>query len=144
MILVLQILGWITRGIVPPCQLVSGVMLCHCDKLRILNATGQRLALPTVKGLALATFVHDILNQVARAGRHDLGASVGTAEGSGEDFDCLCFFHGSNMAHFSDFCCINRYRLANPVGEPSTLVAVADPPGLSILYFMCFKVSLAH
>ena len=96
-------------------------MLCHCDKLRILNATGQRLALPTVVGLALATFVHDVLNQVAGAGRHDLGAGVGTAEGSGQDLDCLCFFHGSNMAHFSDFCCINGYKTGKPVGELSPL-----------------------
>ena len=94
-------------------------MLCHCDQLRILNATGQRLALPTVEGLALVTFVHDILNQVARAGRHHLGASVGTTEGGGEDFDCLCFVHGPILAQIRDFCCINGYRLANPVGELS-------------------------
>ena len=98
MVLIWHKIGQKSRGLVPPCELVSSVILCHCDQLRILNATGQRLALPAVEGLALATFVHDILNQVARAGRHHLGASVGTTEGSGEDFDCLCFVHGSNMA----------------------------------------------
>ena len=110
-------------------------MLCHCDKLRILNATGQRLALPTVVGLALATFVHDVLNQVAGAGRHDLGAGVGTAEGSGQDLDCLCFFHGSNMAHFSDFCCINGYKTGKPVGELSPL---------AILHFTCKDTRLPN
>ena len=96
-------------------------MLCHCDQLRILNATGQRLALPTVEGLAFVTFVHNILNQVARAGRHNLGASVGTTEGGGEDFDCFRFVHGPILAQIRDFCCINGYRYGNPVGEPSTL-----------------------
>ena len=98
MVLIWHRFGQKSRGLVPPCGLVSSVMLCHCDQLRILNATGQRLALPTVEGLAFVTFVHNILNQVARTGRHNLGASVRTTEGGGEDFDCFRFVHTSMMA----------------------------------------------
>ena len=68
------------------------------DELRVFHATGKGRALPTVVDLAFVTFVHNILNQVARTGRHDLGASVGTTEGGGENFDCFRFVHGSNMA----------------------------------------------
>ena len=113
MVLIWHRFGHFSRGLVTPCGLVSGVVLCHCDQLRILNATGQRLALPAVEGLPFAPFVHDILNQVARAGRHDLGASVGTTEGGGENLDCLCFVHGSNMAQ-------NRAKIKGSCASTST------------------------
>ena len=73
-------------------------MLRDGNELRVFHATGKGRALPTVEGLAFVTFVHNILNQVARAGRHNLGASVGTTEGGGEDFDCFRFVHTSMMA----------------------------------------------
>ena len=73
-------------------------MLGDGDELRVFNATGQRLALPAVEGLPFAPFVHDILNQVATAGRDYLSSCVGSTEGGGEDFNRLCFVHGSNMA----------------------------------------------
>ena len=96
-------------------------MLRDGDELRVFHATGKGRALPTVVSLALVTFVHNVLNQVARTGRHNLGASVGTTKGGGEDFDCFRFVHTSMMAQIRDFCCINGYRYGNPVGEPSTL-----------------------
>ena len=68
------------------------------DELRVFHATGKGRALPTVEDLAFVTFVHNILNQVARAGRHNLGASVGTTEGGGEDLNRLCFVHTGMMA----------------------------------------------
>lgn len=118
----LQFLGWFTRGIVPPCQLVSCPMLCQSDHLRILyHALGHGRTVPLVKGLALVTFPHDGLHKGGRDGRHDPSAEIGATEGSGEGFDCLCFFHGSNMAHFSEFCCINGYKTGKPVGELSPL-----------------------
>ena len=43
----------------------SHIMLGDGDQLRVFNATGQGLALPTVEGLSFGPFVHDILNQVA-------------------------------------------------------------------------------
>ena len=73
-------------------------MLRDGDELRVFHATGKGRALPTVVSLALVTFVHNILNQVARAGRHNLGASVGTTESGGEDLNRLCFVHTSMMA----------------------------------------------
>ena len=73
-------------------------MLRDGDELRVFHATGKGRALPTVVSLALVTFVHNILNQVARTGRHNLGASVGTTKGGGEDFDCFRFVHTSMMA----------------------------------------------
>ena len=73
-------------------------MLRDGDELRVFHATGKGRALPTVVSLAFVTFVHNILNQVARAGRHNLGASVGTTEGDGQDFDCFRFVHTSMMA----------------------------------------------
>ena len=68
-------------------------MLGDGDELRVFNATGQRLALPAVEGLPFAPFVHDILNQVATAGRDYLSSCVGSTEGGGEDFNRLCFVH---------------------------------------------------
>ena len=94
-------------------------MLRDGDELRVFHATGKGRALPTVVSLALVTFVHNILNQVARAGRHNLGASVGTTEGGGEDFDCLCFVHDPILAQIRDFCCINGYKTGKPVGKLS-------------------------
>ena len=73
-------------------------MLRDGNELRVFHATGKGRALPTVVSLAFVTFVHNILNQVARAGRHNLGASVGTTEGDGQDFDCFRFVHTSMMA----------------------------------------------
>ena len=73
-------------------------MLSDGDELRVFNTTGEGGALPTVEGFAFVTFVHNILNQVATAGRDYLSSCVGSTEGSGEDFDRLCFVHGSNMA----------------------------------------------
>ena len=73
-------------------------MLRDGNELRVFHATGKGRALPTVVNLAFVTFVHNILNQVARTGRHNLGASVGTTEGGGEDFDCFRFVHTSMMA----------------------------------------------
>ena len=73
-------------------------MLRDGDELRVFHATGKGRALPTVVDLAFVTFVHNILNQVARTGRHNLGASVGTTKGGGEDFDCFRFVHTSMMA----------------------------------------------
>ena len=70
------------------------------DELRVFHATGKGRALPTVVDLAFVTFVHNILNQVARTGRHNLGASVGTTKGGGEDFDCFRFVHTSIIADF--------------------------------------------
>ena len=51
-----------------------------------------------MEGLALVTFPHDGFHKGGRDSRHNEGAEVGTAEVSGEDFDCLCFVHGPNMA----------------------------------------------
>ena len=78
-------------------------MLSNGDKLRIFYATGEGGALPAVVGLPFGPFVHDVLNQVTRAGRHDLGASVGTTEGGGEDFNRLCFVHAYMMAQIHGF-----------------------------------------
>ena len=89
-------------------------MLGDGDELRVFNATGQRLTLPTVEGLPFAPFVHDVLNQVATAGRHDLGARVGSTEGGGEDFNRLCFVHAVSMAqNRRDF---NRCCASSPTG----------------------------
>ena len=77
---------------------LSHIMLSDGNELRVFNATGQRLALPAVVCLPFGPFVHDILNQVATAGRDYLSSCVGSTEGSGEDFNRLCFVHGSNMA----------------------------------------------
>ena len=78
-------------------------MLRDGDELRVFHATGKGRALPTVVDLAFVTFVHNILNQVARTGRHNLGASVGTTTGGGQDFDCFRFVHTSMMAQIGGF-----------------------------------------
>jgi len=78
-------------------------MLRDGDELRVFHATGKGRALPTVVNLAFVTFVHNILNQVARTGRHNLGASVGTTEGGGEDFNRLCFVHALTIAQIHGF-----------------------------------------
>jgi len=109
-------IGWIggkvnRLGTVPQ---LSHIMLSDGDELRVFNATGEGGALPAVEGLSFAPFVHDVLNQVATAGRYHLGSSVGSTEGGGEDFNRLCFVHGSNMAqNRRDF---NRCCASPPTG----------------------------
>ena len=93
-------IGWIggkvnRLGTVPQ---LSHIMLGDGDELRVFNATGEGGALPPVVGLPFGPFVHDVLNQVATAGRDYLGSSVGSTEGGGEDFNRLCFVHAVSMA----------------------------------------------
>ena len=108
-------IGWIggkvnRLGTVPR---LSHIMLGDGDELRVFNATGEGGALPPMVGLPFGPFVHDVLNQVATAGRHYLRSGVGSTEGSGEDFDRLCFVHGSNMAQ-------NRRDYNRCCASPST------------------------
>ena len=97
-------IGWIggevnRLGTVPR---PSHVVLSDGDQLRVFNATGEGGALPAVEGLPFAPFVHDVLNQVATAGRDYLSSCVGSTEGGGEDFNRLCFVHEPIIGTGSD------------------------------------------
>ena len=59
------------------------IEFCQRDQTRILNNNG---AAETMKGLANITLIHNVFDQVAAAGGHNVGAAVG-AFLKGEDPD---------------------------------------------------------